>query len=551
MAAAAGGAAAAAAVPTAQVSDEEDEEEEGDDHRIDWDRGGFAALTSNLFSHQKTAVRWLLKVERTAGLQGGILADEMGLGKTVSLLGLIAGNTPRPQARGGRRLPTLVVLPLSLLNQWNREIRAHTRGLKTHVYYGDGRYASAAELSDTEIVLTTYDVLVIDDAAAQEDGQQRGTLASVTWHRLVCDEAAFIKNLDTKRAKAVYKLKTTHAWMVTGSPVQNNIKELQTLLKMCKFRHSDVDRSWRSLCRHVLLRRTMATVATEVGTPGGGLKMPKLTEEVRTLGWSTTTERETYRALEAKAKAIKAGVYTELLSNVMRMRQACNHPSLASTVDQEDAVSEQNSENGPAEPGAAAARGDSGEETDEEGGSGRLVGAKLDALMSVLAEAKKSGEKVLVFSFFKRFLDLVARMLQQRGVRRKRIVRLHGSMSAHERDSEVQRFRSEPAADIFLISTKAGGLGLNLTTASTVVILEPGWNPTDEEQAVRRAYRIGQLRRVRVVRFVVKSTIEEQVIRLQKEKQTLAAAVLTSGPGSTAALQRMIARAGDGGAASR
>ena len=119
------------------------------------------------------------------------------------------------------------------------------------------------------------------------------------------------------------------------------------------------------------------------------------------------------------------------------------------------------------------------------------------------------------------------------------------------RDAEVQRFRSEPTADIFLISTKAGGLGLNLTTASTVVILEPGWNPTDEEQAVRRAYRIGQLRRVRVVRFVVKSTIEEQVIRLQKEKQTLAAAVLTSGPGSTAALQRMIARAGDGGAASR
>ena len=99
----------------------------------------------------------------------------------------------------------------------------------------------------------------------------------------------------------------------------------------------------------------------------------------------------------------------------------------------------------------------------------------------------------------------------------------------------MQRFRSEPAADIFLISTKAGGLGLNLTTASTIVILEPGWNPTDEEQAVRRAYRIGQLRRVRVVRFVMRNTIEQQVVRLQKEKQTLAASVLTS-----SALHRMI-----------
>ena len=401
LAAAANGGAAPAAAPisTADLSDDEDEDE-NDGRRLDFSMGGFASLTSRLFAHQKSAVRWLVKVEKTPGLHGGILADEMGLGKTITLLALIAGNTP--SNRDGSRLPTLVVLPLSLLNQWDREIRVHTHGLKTLVYYGDGRTASAAQLASHEIVLTTYDVLVHDDESSTADaphsntGSQdmsRGALRGVKWHRLVCDEAAFIKNMDTQRAKAVHRLKKSHVWLVTGSPVQNNIKELQTLLRLCNFGGSLVDRDWRSLCRHVMLRRTMAAVAGEVGSAGSGLKMPKLEETTVSLQWITEQEIKTYQKLASKAQAIKGAVHHELLSNVMRMRQACNHPSLATVVDREDTV--ELDENVAA--GTAAANSfalDAGEslaESDDETaamGGGKYECAKLSALMKVLDEAK-------------------------------------------------------------------------------------------------------------------------------------------------------------------
>ena len=391
-----------AAISTADLSDDEDEEE-NDDRRLDFSRNGFESLTSKLFAHQKSAVRWLVKVEKTPGLNGGILADEMGLGKTITLLALIAGNTPTN--RDGCRLPTLVVLPLSLLNQWDREIRVHTHGLKTFVYYAEGRTASAAQLAEHEIVLTTYDVLVNDDESSNGDDaphsqtsqdMSRGALRGVKWHRLVCDEAAFIKNLDTQRARAVYRLKKAHVWLATGSPVQNNIKELQTLLRLCNFSGSFVDRDWRSLCRHVMLRRTMAIVAGEVGSAGSGLKMPKLEETTVTLSWITDNERETYKKLASKAKAIKGAVHHELLSNVMRMRQACNHPSLATVVEREDTVEVDEHVGGGAAAGAAANgfaldAGNSLVASDEETSAtsdGKYECAKLTALMKVLDEAK-------------------------------------------------------------------------------------------------------------------------------------------------------------------
>ena len=185
---------------------------------------------------------------------------------------------------------------------------------------------------------------------------------------------------------------------------------------------------------------------------------------------------------------------------------------------------------------------DSGESNDgvSERSSGRLSGAKLKALEQVLEEAQRGGEKVLVFSLFKRYLDLIDRALAERGVEERRIARLDGSMSARARDQEVQKFRRKRSCDIFLISTKAGGLGLNLTAASTVVIMEPGWNPTDEEQAVCRAYRMGQTKRVRVVRFLVTGTIESMVVNLQREKRSLAQTVL-----SAERLARMIKGEGD------
>ncbi len=402
-AAANGGATPAAAVTsTADLSDDEDEEE-NDDRRLDFSRDGFASLTSKLFAHQKSAVRWLVKVEKTPGLHGGILADEMGLGKTITLLALIAGNTPAN--RDGSRLPTLVVLPLSLLNQWDREIRIHTHGLKTLVYYAEGRAASATQLAEHEIVLTTYDVLVNDDESSNvDDGSHsqasqdisRGALRGVKWHRLVCDEAAFIKNLDTQRARAVYRLKKSHVWLATGSPVQNNIKELQTLLRLCNFSGSFVDRDWRSLCRHVMLRRTMASVAGEVGSAGSGLKMPKLEETTVTLRWITDKEGDTYEKLASKAKAVKGAVHHELLSNVMRMRQACNHPSLATVVDREDTVEVDEHVGGGPAAGAAAnsfaldAEGSLVESDDETIGTSdsKYECAKLTALMKVLDEAK-------------------------------------------------------------------------------------------------------------------------------------------------------------------
>ena len=215
--------------PQLQLADAEDSDEDnedGDNETVPWHSGGFADMASTLFAHQRAAVRWMIRVERSASLRGGILADEMGLGKTVSILALICGNTPcSSQASNGgaataavaassarMRKPTLVVLPLSLLQQWKREVETHTRpgSVSMHVYYGEGRRATAEELALYEVVLTTYDVLVNDHAAEDEEEQTYndeeayddsksfdGALHEVRWHRLVCDEAAFVKNLGT------------------------------------------------------------------------------------------------------------------------------------------------------------------------------------------------------------------------------------------------------------------------------------------------------------------------------------------------------------------
>eukprot|EP01052_Picozoa_sp_SAG31_P002704 SAG31_NODE_97_length_25714_cov_19.477142_8_plen_1001_part_00 len=454
-----------------------------------------------LYPHQDAALRWLVRAEKNARLKGGILADEMGLGKTVTLFALITSNTPRRPCRSAaafgprapaRRLPTLIVVPLSLMAQWQYELQRHTRNLAVTTYYGPDRHiASKASMAATEVVITTYDTLVADEAMS--DGEESDAFVhTIQWHRVVCDEAAVVKNIRTGRATMVGRLRRKFCWLVTGSPIQNQVQELKNLLKVVGYPDSLVNNNWRSYCRHVLLRRTLQSVITSVQNRGK-LTMPTLTISQTLLSFATQREREVYMRLEEEVGSGNAFQnHAKLLCTLMRLRQACNHTALA-TREADDFEPDDVTElhHGLSNAKQIADSSDSGELQARRDLEIFGLGTKITALLKELRTmqqldggASLKPHKCLVFSFFTSFLDLVSTALGDRGIAH---ARLHGSMPAMARNNEVAKFQQDSACNVFLISTKAGGLGLNLTEADRVIMMEPNWNPTDEEQ-VRTCY---------------------------------------------------------------
>jgi hypothetical protein len=504
----ASGAAAAAGRRGQMPGADDDDDDDGDD-----DDGNLASVLSDfaglqqdcvaeLYPHQTAALRWLAGVERNAVLKGGILADEMGLGKTITLFSLIAGNTPRRSGRGGGgslRRPTLIVVPLSLMVQWVSEFRRHTKHIRVTKYYGSSRHetCTAESLSAHEVVITTYDTLVADEALSAGDYDYEPVIHGIQWHRVICDEAAFVKNFQTERATMVARLCARFCWLVTGSPIQNQVQELKNLLKVCGY-GGLVDANWRPLCRHVLLRRTLRSVIASAQNKGK-LTMPTLTTNQVLLKFGTDRERSVYQRLEQQSAAVGAGQgYHVMLSTLMKLRQACLHSSLATRdaetegVEAEDVASALSADGGGGGGGAGGGEGGERARQARRELEGAGLGTKIQTLLAELAalraqDAAAAGSrsssaaparphKVLVFSFFKSFLDLISAALESRGIGH---ARLHGSMPAAARGAAVERFKRRPApgggrgCDVFLISIKAGGLGLNLTEADRVLIGAP------------------------------------------------------------------------------
>ncbi|SCG61690.1 non-specific serine/threonine protein kinase [Micromonospora inositola] len=461
--------------------------------------------------YQRRGLAWLAFLQ-SLGL-GGILADDMGLGKTVQLLALLAGDPPEAG-------PTLLVCPMSLVGNWQREAARFTPGLRVHVHHGAER-ARGAEFRTTvhgaDLVLTTYSVAARDAFA----------LAGIDWHRVVVDEAQAIKNASTRQAEAVRSLPARHRVAVTGTPVENRLADLWSIMQFAnpgllgpaatfrkKFaepieRHGDDEVAGR------LRRITGPFVLRRLKTDSSIISDLPEKLEMEVLCNLTAEQAALYRAvvddmlakIESSDGMERRGL---VLATMTRLKQVCNHPA-------------QLLRDGSPLPGRSG---------------------KLERLEEIVDEVLAAGEKALLFTQYAEFGGMLRGHLSARVGRE--VLFLHGGVDKADRDTLVTRFQSADGPPLFVLSLKAGGTGLTLTAANHVVHVDRWWNPAVEDQATDRAFRIGQRRRVQVRKFVSAGTVEEKVAAMIADKRSLAGRVVGSGEQwvtelSTGALRELFA----------
>ncbi|WP_446216246.1 SNF2-related protein [Micromonospora sp. IBHARD004] len=461
--------------------------------------------------YQRRGLAWLAFLQ-SLGL-GGILADDMGLGKTVQLLALLAGDPPEAG-------PTLLVCPMSLVGNWQREAARFTPGLRVHVHHGAERARGAefrAAVHGADLVLTTYSVAARDAFA----------LAGIDWHRVVVDEAQAIKNASTRQAEAVRSLPARHRVAVTGTPVENRLADLWSIMQFAnpgllgpaatfrkKFaepieRHGDDEVAGR------LRRITGPFVLRRLKTDSSIISDLPAKLEMEVLCNLTAEQAALYRAvvddmmakIESSDGMERRGL---VLATMTRLKQVCNHPA-------------QLLRDGSPLPGRSG---------------------KLERLEEIVDEVLAAGEKALLFTQYAEFGGMLRGHLSARVGRE--VLFLHGGVGKADRDAMVTRFQSPDGPPLFVLSLKAGGTGLTLTAANHVVHVDRWWNPAVEDQATDRAFRIGQRRRVQVRKFVSAGTVEEKVAAMIADKRSLAGRVVGSGEQwvtelSTGALRELFA----------
>jgi superfamily II DNA or RNA helicase len=461
------------------------------------ERGGIAAakvpkwFTATLRPYQQRGVDWL-QFLREAGL-AGVLADDMGLGKTVQTLAHLA-----IEKQAGRlKQPALVVCPTSVVGNWAREAMRFAPRLRVLVLQGTDRKRLFSEIAESHVVISTYPLLSRDD----------DVLSQQHWHMLILDEAQTVKNPAATMAQTVRRLHANQRICLTGTPMENHLGELWALFDfmMPGFLGSQQDfgRRFRtpiekggdaelhaSLAKRVapfLLRRTKGEVASD---------LPPRTEIIETVQMQAS-QRAVYEAIRlamhtrvqqaiAEQGLAKSGIV--ILDALLKMRQACCDPRLLkiATV------------------------------TKHKAGS-----AKLDRLLELVTTLLEEGRAILLFSQFTSMLALIQESLGKLGIG---YCLLTGE--TRDRASQIDAFQAGKKK-LFLISLKAGGVGLNLTAADTVIHYDPWWNPAVENQATDRAHRIGQTKSVFVHRLITENTIEEKMEVLKARKSALAEGILT------------------------
>jgi len=442
-----------------------------------------------LRGYQRQGLGWLSFL-RDFGL-GGALADDMGLGKTVQVLAHLHAYRAPSKTSG---LPSLVVAPRSLVYNWVDEAQRFTPKLKVVEYHGSDREQLQGKLGDYDMVVTTYGTLRRDV----------GYLSSVEFDTVVLDEAQAIKNPESQTAKASRLLNGRYRLALTGTPIENHLGELGSIFEFLnpgllgRMPRLEVlvsggapSREQLALVakgmRPFILRRKKGDVLAD---------LPPKTEQV--LFCSLRPEqRELYDGLRAQYQANLldqvatkgvAGSTMQVLEALLRLRQVACHPGLVRE------------------------------------GWERAGSAKLEALFEQVDEVLEEGHKAIVFSQFTSLLAYVREHLEQTGVP---YAYLDGQ--TRDRSAPVERFQNDPDCQLFLISLKAGGTGLNLTAAGYVFLLDPWWNPAVEAQAIDRAHRIGQTQPVFAYRMIARDTVEEKILDLQRSKKQLAESILEGG----------------------
>lgn len=467
--------------------------------------------------YQNRGLSWLAFMEQFGF--GACLADDMGLGKTIQVLALLAHE--REDAARARRAgetdpaktsvaPTLLIVPMSVVGNWTREIRRFTPSLRTVVHHGVERAMGDAfvdEVGDADIVITTY-------ALANRDKE---LLQRVDWGRVVLDEAQFIKNPAAKQSQAVRSLEVERRVALTGTPVENRLSELWSIMDFLnpaylggsgvfrkrfsvpieRYRDQNKMAQLRGLVRPFILRRvkTDPTVVADLPEKIEGKELCHLTSEQAAL-YENCVKRM-LSDVEASDGIHRRGL---VLAGLIRLKQICNHPS--QMLKDHDFASGQ-----PVDPAR----------------SGKCV-----RLLEMLDEALAEGDQALVFTQFRQMGHLLAAMLRHELNRD--VLFLHGGTPQGQRQKLIDRFQDEGARNpILILSLKAGGVGLNLTAATHVFHFDRWWNPAVENQATDRAYRIGQTRTVQVHKYVVRGTLEERIDEMIESKTELAENIIGAG----------------------
>ena len=440
-----------------------------------------STLQAELRDYQLEGFHWLGRLAHWG--VGGCLADDMGLGKTLQSLAVVLD-----LATEG---PSLVVAPTSVATNWKAEVKKFTPTLNLKILGPGDRKKTIAELGPFDLLITTYTLLQ----------QETELLTEVPWQTVILDEAQAIKNAATKRSKAAMELKARFKLITTGTPIENHLGELWNLLHFInpgllgtlqsfnerfaipieRYQDRNARIKLKKLIQPFILRRIKADVLDE---------LPPRTEVTLEVEMSEE-ERHFYEALRQNALDIlegnkeRKGRHLQILTEIMKLRQACCNPRL---IDSNTSI----------------------------------ASSKMKVFADVVDELLGGRHKALVFSQFIGHLKIIREHLDAKGISYQY---LDGSTSSKMRQKGVEDFQAGKG-DLFLISLKAGGLGLNLTAADYVIHMDPWWNPAIEDQASDRAHRIGQTRPVTVYRLVSKDSIEEKIVKLHQEKRDLAGSLL-------------------------
>jgi superfamily II DNA or RNA helicase len=444
-------------------------------------------LQGELRPYQREGYHWLHFLHKYRF--GGILADDMGLGKTIQVLTLLKS---LPQQG-----PSLIVCPRSLLYNWAAEIEKFYPGTAYLIYHGtpDSRKNFRSSFHDQAMIITTYDIIVNDIDSLQD----------YSFHYCILDEAHHIKNRQTQRARECKKIKAAFRLVLTGTPVENRLEDLWSLFDFLmpgylegqeQFTATYVEPLKKSGCQTSLavlkkkitpfiLRREKVAVLPELPPKiitVHNVLMSQLQEDV----YRTILKQVKQDIINSVANVGLEKSRFNVLSALTKLRQLCDHPSLAIP--------------------------DIGPEADS---------GKIDDLMEIINEAIGGGHKIVVFSQFVRMLKLIRAQLAESRIN---YVYLDGSTS--DRMERINCFNNTPEIPVFLISLKAGGVGINLTAADIVIHTDPWWNPMAEDQATDRVHRIGQQKQVLVYKLVTVGTVEEKLIKLQNRKKAMFAAIM-------------------------
>lgn len=438
--------------------------------------------------YQKAGYNWLRFLNEFH--LGGCLADDMGLGKTVQTLALLQAEKEK-QGQG----TSLLVMPTSLIYNWEVEAAKFTPNLRVHTYTGTLRNKDVARFKDYDVIITSYGITRLDI----------DLLKNFYFNYIILDESQVIKNPTSNIAKAVMQLKSRYKLTLTGTPLENTTLDLWSQMTFInpgllgghtffkneyqapieKKADEAKTRKLNAIIKPFLLRRLKSQVATD------------LPEKVENLHYASMTPEQEKRYEEVKAhyremileQIDKQGINNSrfmILEGLTKLRQLSNHPRMV--------------------------------DPDYIDGSG-----KLEDVSHMLENAISEGHKLLVFSQFVKHLDLVKELLHQ-----KRVPFAYLDGSTTDRREQVEKFNQDASLKVFLISIKAGGLGLNLTEADYVFILDPWWNPAVEAQAVDRAHRIGQTKTVFIYKFITRNTVEEKIVQLQQHKLRLSENLIQS-----------------------